>query len=49
MLDTEYEYEYEIFIARISQKHQGKGKYINKDIWIPTHYKQIKTLSENTE
>ena len=47
----EYEYEYEIFIALISQRNirVQLRKYINKDIWIPTHYKQTKTLSENTK
>ena len=29
--------------------HQCTRKSINKDIWIPTHYKQTKTLSENTK
>ena len=32
-----------------TEKHQGTRKYINKEIWIPTHYKQTKTLSENTK
>ena len=39
------EYEYEIFIALISQRNiRVQEKYSNKDIWIQTHYKQTKTL-----
>ena len=30
-----------------TEKHQGTRKYINKYIWIQTHYKQSKTLDEN--
>ena len=38
-----------LYCPYFTEKHQGTRKYINKDIWIPTHYKQTKTLSENTK
>ena len=38
-----------LYCPYLTEKHQGTRKYINKDIWIPTHYKQTKTLSENTK
>ena len=38
-----------LYYPYFTEKHQGTRKYINKDIWIPTHYKQTKTLSENTK
>ena len=38
-----------LYCPYFTEKHQGTRKYINKYIWIPTHYKQTKTLSENTK
>ena len=38
-----------LYCPYFTEKHQGTRKYINKDIWTPTHYKQTKTLSENTK
>ena len=38
-----------LYCSYFTERYQGTRKYINKDIWIPTHYKQTKTLSENTE
>ena len=38
-----------LYCPYFTEKHQGTRKYINKDIWIPTHYKQTKILSENTK
>ena len=38
-----------LYCPYFTEKHQGTRKYINKDIWIPTHYKQTKKLSENTK
>ena len=35
-----------LYCPYFTGKHQGTRKYINKDIWVPTHYKQTKTLSE---
>ena len=38
-----------LYCPYFAEKYRGTRKYINEDIWIPTHYKQTKTLSENTK
>ena len=40
-------FTYNLHCPYFTERHQGTNKYINKDIWIQTHYKQTKTLSEN--
>ena len=39
--NTKYEIR-NLYCPYFTEKHQGTRKYINKDIWIPTYYKQTK-------